>query len=91
MTGIHKWVQDNLIAGGQLSGDVSTDSMLVDSHFTPEELEAFQLGYKLLAEKEEEEETDDLGVAGHGDVAAKGKLSISHDSNFNTHWSLVLR
>jgi len=72
-----------------VSGDASTDSMLVDSHFTPEELEAIQQGYKLLAKEEEEEETDDLGVAGHGDGAAKGKLFIFHDLNFNTHWFLV--
>jgi len=74
MAGIHKRVQDNLIAGGHLSGDAPSDSLLVDSHFTTEEVEAIQQGYKLLAEEEAEEETDDPGTAGHCDRAAKGNL-----------------
>jgi len=59
-----------------LSSDASTDGQLVDSHFTPEELEAIQQGYKLLAEEEAKEETDDPGMAGHGDGTAKGNLSL---------------
>jgi len=55
MAGIHKRVLDNLIAGGQLSDDASTDSMLVDSYFTAKELEVIWQGYKLLAEEEAEE------------------------------------
>jgi len=42
MTRIHRRVQDNLITGGQLNGDALTDNLLVDSHFTKEELEAIQ-------------------------------------------------
>jgi len=46
--------------------------MLVDFHFTIEELEVIQQGHKLLDEKEAEEETEDPGIAGHGDRAAIG-------------------
>jgi len=57
-----------------LSGDAPIDSLLVDSHFTTEELETIQQGYKLLVEEEAEEETNDPGTAGRGDRAAKGNL-----------------
>jgi len=55
-----------------LSGDAPTDSLLVDSNFTAEELGAIQQGYKLLAEEEAEEETEDPGMAGRSDRAAIG-------------------
>jgi len=72
VAGIHKRVLDNLIAEGQLSGNASIDSMLRDSHFTVEELEMIQKGYKLLAEEEAEEEIEDQILAGLGYRAATG-------------------
>jgi len=59
-----------------LSGDAPTDSLLVDSHFTEEELEVIQQGYKQQAEEETERETEDLGIADHGDRAVIGSQKV---------------
>jgi len=80
MAGIHKQVLDNMIAVGRLSSNPSTDRILVDSHFSTEELEAIRHGYKLLAAEEVEEEAEGQGLAGLGEEpttklqgAGKGK------------------
>jgi len=46
---IHKQILDNLTVEGRLSSYPSTNKLLVDSHFTVEELEVIQKGYELLA------------------------------------------
>jgi len=89
MAGIDKRLQDNLITRGQLSDDAPTDSLLVDSYFTVKELEAIQQGYKLLAEEEAEEETEDPSIAGRGDRAATGSQGVEKDNLFfMTHISI---
>jgi len=51
MEGIHKQILDNLTTEGRMSGDPSIDRLLVDSHFTMEELEVIQKGYELRRQK----------------------------------------
>jgi len=65
-----------------LSGDVPTNSLLVDSHFAAEELEAIQQGYKLLTEEKAEEETEDPGMAGCGDRAAISSQRVEKGNQF---------
>jgi len=58
-------------------------SLLVDFHFTAEELEAIQQGYKLLAEEEAEEETEDPSTAGHGDRVEIGSQRVEKGNLFS--------
>jgi len=64
MVGIHEQILDNLTSEGRLIRDLSTNRLLVDSHFVVEELEVIQKGYDLLAEKEAEEEAEGRAIAG---------------------------
>jgi len=92
MAGIQKQILDNLIVESRLRGDPSTDRLLVDSHFTLEELEVIQNGYELLAKEEAGEEAEDQMLAGLGgeamtglQVVGRGNL-LFHVLHFNIHW-----
>jgi len=86
---IHKQILDILTVKGRLSGGPSTDRLLVDSHFTVEELEVIQKGYELLAEEEAEEEVKDQTLAGLDGEAMTGPQGAGRDNLLSMSYTSI--